>query len=362
MAAKLFNLLAITSLAILACSSGVTTANALSTGHHDIARRHLAHDGIAKKKRSQTQRCKQRPSSSAAPAPSSTQAPPPPPPTSSAVKVPSSSAAPPPPKTSSAAPAPSPSSAPSGGSGSGKVGVAWANGDSPDLANFKTDKTSLLYTWSAYKPSTADSLGFSFMPMLWGQSQISEFEQMVTPGYGSIILGFNEPDQSGQSNLDPETAASLWKQHIEPKKSMGYTLGSPAVSSADAGRTWYQNFLSACNGECTIDHCVIHWYGTDPQQFISYVSGWQEQFNCPDILVTEYADENFVNMNEQADASDIQTFYSTVNKWMDETDYVKAYFAFGIMTNMQGVNQLDSLMGSNGQPTSLGWQYINDSW
>ncbi|OCH88308.1 hypothetical protein OBBRIDRAFT_813714 [Obba rivulosa] len=357
MAVKLFNLLALTSLAIAACSFGAAPANALNTRHHDIGRRHVAHDGIAKK-RSQTQRCKQRPSSSAAPAPSSTKAPAP---TSSAIKVvASSSAAPPPPPSSSAAPAPSPSSAPS--SGGGKVGVAWANGDSPDLANFKTDKTSLLYTWSAYKPSNADQLGFSFMPMLWGQSQIDQFEQMVTPGYGSIILGFNEPDQSGQSNLDPETAASLWMQHIEPKRSMGYTLGAPAVSSADAGRTWYQNFLNACNGQCTIDHCVIHWYGTDPQQFISYVSGWQSQFNCPDILITEYADENFVNMNDQASASDISTFYSTVNKWMDETDYVKAYFAFGIMTNMQGVNQLDSLMGSDGQPTSLGWQYINDSW
>jgi hypothetical protein len=68
---------------------------------------------------------------------------------------------------------------------------------------------------------------------------------------------------------------------------------------------------------------------------------------------------------------------NTVTAWMDSTWYVEAYFAFGklpailwiwtwlnfstpqgVTHNMVGVNPLDQLMASNGQPTELGWNYL----
>ncbi|KAH9951770.1 hypothetical protein B0H21DRAFT_190122 [Amylocystis lapponica] len=56
MASKLLNLLAISSLAILACSFG--SVNALTTGHSVANRHHAIHDGlVAKKRKRQSQRC-----------------------------------------------------------------------------------------------------------------------------------------------------------------------------------------------------------------------------------------------------------------------------------------------------------------
>lgn len=49
-----------------------------------------------------------------------------------------------------------------------------------------------LYTWSAWKPDNADSLGYEFWPMLHDASAVSDFESNVVAGYGTNILGFNE--------------------------------------------------------------------------------------------------------------------------------------------------------------------------
>jgi hypothetical protein len=103
--------------------------------------------------------------------------------------------------------------------------------------------------------------------MLWGTKQIADFQKLVKPGYAHTALGFNEydthslpplslqftipslrPDHPGQAAIDPGYASTLWWQYLEPLKSSGYRLISPAVTSAPAGKTWLSNFLGACGG------------------------------------------------------------------------------------------------------------------
>ena len=45
-----------------------------------------------------------------------------------------------------------------------------------------------------------------FVPMIWGYWG-QQFPAL--PGYDTV-LGFNEPNHSGQADLDPETAAWAW--------------------------------------------------------------------------------------------------------------------------------------------------------
>ena len=53
---------------------------------------------------------------------------------------------------------------------------------------------SSLYTWDVYKPKEADTLGFEFIPQLWGgaQDKIDAFTSVVKAGYANYVLGFNE--------------------------------------------------------------------------------------------------------------------------------------------------------------------------
>lgn len=58
----------------------------------------------------------------------------------------------------------------------------------------------------------------------------------------------NRPEIPGQSALDAGQAASLWKQHIEPKLDLGYVGVSPATTSDGGAVTWMNSFLAACTG------------------------------------------------------------------------------------------------------------------
>jgi hypothetical protein len=243
----------------------------------------------------------------------------------------------------------------SSGGGGGKVGLAWNNADESSIKNFANSQVSSIYTWSPWKPSIVDSLGIEFIPMLWGEKQIGDFTNLVKPGYAKTVLGFNEPNQSGQAEMSPQRAAQVWKQYIQPLKNQGYALISPACTSAPSGKTWMQQFFAACDG-CTFDGLALHWYGTDPQEFIKYLQDFHSTFNLP-IWPTEFACQNFSG-GAQCSSDQVWNFMKTVKDFMDNTPWVAKYFAFGVLHDMAGVNGLNQLLGPNGQPTDLGRFYI----
>jgi len=171
-------------------------------------------------------------------------------------------------------------------------------------------------------------------------------------------MGFNEPNEPGQSNMDPSTGASLWQKYIEPLKYEGYTtLVSPATSSNPNGMTWTKNWRTACNGKCNPTHSALHYYDVTSAGFIKYMQLWHNTFGLP-IMVTEFACQNF-NNGPQCSQSQVDTFMTDSIQFMQSTPWVTAYFAFGAMKDMQGVNSLNQLMNSAGQPTALGYAYIN---
>ncbi|GLB33625.1 putative expressed protein [Lyophyllum shimeji] len=351
---KLLNLLALSSLAIIASSFGATPVNALTVDTHHLAHAPVhGHAALAKKRRAAGgKRCKPRPSSSVAV----------PVPTSAPVKATSTKA--PAPTTSSTnhnnggSPPPANGGGNSGSNGGvGKVGIAWPQDDDKALASFKTPKVGPIYTWSPWIPSAAKSLGYEPVPMFWGEKQASEFQRIVVPGYARTVLGFNEPNQQGQSDMSPERGVELWLQYIEPLKSKGYSLISPACTNAPSGKKWLQDFLAICNGRCHLDGVALHFYGTDPQAMIDYLIDMHNTFNLP-IWPTEFACESFSG-GKQCSKDDVFNFMSKVKNFMDNTGWVQHYFAFGAMYDMGNVNPLNQLLGSNGKPTDLGYMYIN---
>ncbi|KAJ3778397.1 glycosyl hydrolase catalytic core-domain-containing protein [Lentinula raphanica] len=354
MAGKILNLLALTTLAIIASSFSAEPVNALSTSHH--ARDGLrGHDAVAKRKRSvHAKRCKARsaPAESATPSSSSSEDDAPAPTTTtwsdSTTWTSTSSSA--------AAATSTATSSSSSSSGSGKGCLAWPNGEQSYLGDYKTDKTSLIYTWSETAPSNAADLGFTFAPQLWGYTNKDAFASTVTAGYAKYALFLNEPNESGQSNIDATTAAGLWQQYMEPLKAQGYQVGSAATSSNPNGKTWTQDFFNACNGGCNPDFMAVHWYDISSDGFKSYVEDWHNTFNRT-IWVTEFAYQDF-NGNDQGDLGTIQGFMGDVTSWMDQQDYVEYYCWFGAMLDMQNVNPLNTLMNPDGSPSSLGEQFL----
>ncbi|KAF8076205.1 glycosyl hydrolase catalytic core-domain-containing protein [Lyophyllum atratum] len=355
---KLLNLLAVSSLAILACSYGATPVTALTVDTHHVGRSPAhAHAGLAKKKRAANpKRCRPRVSSTVVkPTVAPTTAPAPV--TTKPATTKPATTKPPAPTTSSNPPPPTNGGGNTGSDGGvGKVGLAWPQDDDKALANFKTGKVSPIYTWSPWIPSAAKKLGFEPIPMFWGEKQATDFKRLVVKGYAHTVFGFNEPNQQGQSDMTPQRGAQLWQQYIQPLKAQGYSLISPACTNAPSGKKWLQDFFGACKG-CTADGVALHFYGTDPQAMINYLIDMHNTFNLP-IWPTEYACQNFGG-GKQCSKDDVFNFMSKTKKFMDETPWLKHYFAFGAMYDMGNVNPLNQLLGNDGRPTDLGYMYIN---
>ncbi|KAF7369070.1 Glyco-hydro-cc domain-containing protein [Mycena venus] len=229
---------------------------------------------------------------------------------------------------------------------SSKAGIAGGGDADTDMAQFTTTgKVSWYYTWSL---SSVDT-DLEFVPMLWGEKDVTQWTDpsdginaTIAQRKPTAVLGMNEPQETGQSNLTPQQGADMWKTYIEPLHSQGLRLGSPAPSSAPSGKTWIQDFLTACNGGCTVDFIALHYYDVNATKFAEYLTDFHDTFQRP-IWVTEWACQNFNNGPQS---------------FMDAQDWVERYAWFGIMRDLQGVNPDDAMMNSNGQITDLGKQYI----
>ncbi|KAF9547698.1 hypothetical protein CPC08DRAFT_648661 [Agrocybe pediades] len=239
-----------------------------------------------------------------------------------------------------------------------KAGLAWPNGNTVDISQYEGGKISWYYSWSAHPANST----LEFVPMFWGLQSSEDFNATIQQTLSdprlnvTALLGMNEPEQPGQSNITAQQGVDMWKTYVQPFNSTGLRLGSPATSSGPSGKIWLQDFLTLCGDDCTVDFIALHWYGTNASQFIAYVEDFHNTFNKT-IWVTEWACQNFVDFSAQCSDEDVRQFLNATQSYLDNATFVERYSWFGAMKDMQGVNEDNALMGSNGSITSLGKQY-----
>ena len=128
--------------------------------------------------------------------------------------------------------------------------------------------------------------------MLWGTDQLSDWDSSINQTIQDLhvthALGFNEPEISGQSNISPSDAATLWKAHLEPLKAQGVQLGSPAPSGAPQGKQWLLDWMSECGSGCSVDFIAVHYYDINSTAFMDFLEDYHNTFQRP-VWVTEWA-------------------------------------------------------------------------
>jgi hypothetical protein len=186
----------------------------------------------------------------------------------------------------------------------------WQSGPSPPTwyYNYKAEPTS----------EFAKDTAMQFVPMLWGASPddkgtpfLDSVKKQIAGGANiTYVLGFNEPDggfDTGGSSLAASLAATRWKEEIEPLKELGVKLGAPAVTGAETGWQWLDNFFNECNGGCNPDFIPVHWYGNF-EGMMSHVGRVTSKWPNLTVWVTEYGYPNqgleetqsFYNMSAQS--------------------------------------------------------------
>jgi len=248
-----------------------------------------------------------------------------------------------------------------GNSTTGKTGLAWGGGDA-DITQFESQKVSWYYTWGPNNWVQGEN-NLEYVPMFWGpknQDSFSTYVNQETIASQGIkhVLGMNEPEQTGQSNLTAAEAVQWWQTYMEPLRQYGVSLGSPAMSAATRSKQWLIDFATACApvGGCNYDFLALHWYGIDTVKFTTYLEDIHTTFPDKPIWLTEFACHNFQDGGEQCTYADAVAFMNTTQAWLDKQDYIHRYAWFGAMKNPV-INPVNALMDQNGIINELGMQY-----
>jgi len=212
------------------------------------------------------------------------------------------------------------------------VGAWTFTGDDQALAD---SGASWFYTWS----TGAEGLSAAhagFVPMIWGSASVTanSLAQAKASTSCGCVLGFNEPDNSGQSNMTPAQALSLWPQLM----STGLELGSPAVASGGATPGgWLDQFMSGARQDgYRVNFITLHWYGSDfdtsaaVNQLESYIEAVHARYGLP-IWLTEFALISFSNGGSQFPSETEQAaFLTAATQMLDGLPYVQRYAWFGL--------------------------------
>ena len=120
--------------------------------------------------------------------------------------------------------------------------------------------------------------------------------------HGSVLLGFNEPDNTSMANMTPDAAIALWPT----LQATGMRLGSPAMANgtADQPTSWLGQFMAkAASKNYRVDFICVHSYlgdydsnPFDPVQETARLKAYLERIYAAyqkPIWLTEFAMANF---------------------------------------------------------------------
>ncbi len=190
------------------------------------------------------------------------------------------------------------------------------------------------YTWSTQHSGITTPPGVDFVPMIWGANSVTPDSLAQARSASPYLLGFNEPDLSGQANMSVEQALNLWPSLM----TAGRALGSPAVATGgDTPGGWLDRFMSgAASRGYRVDFIALHWYGGDfvtnraVSQLRSYLQAVYNRYHKP-IWLTEYALIDFSTGRARYPAQDQQAAFVTASATMLQSlRYVQRYAWFAL--------------------------------
>jgi Glycosyl hydrolase catalytic core len=188
------------------------------------------------------------------------------------------------------------------------------------------------YDWSNTRSNITSPAGVEFVPMMWGSASVTASALATAKRQGSELLGFNEPDMSGQANMTPSAALALWPQ----LQATGMRLGSPSVAyGGDTPGGWLDQFMSGAAAKgYRVDFITLHWYGSDFSsaavgQLKSYIQAVYNRYHKP-IWLTEYALINFGSGAKYPTQAQQAAFVTGSTTMLDSLSYVERYAWFAL--------------------------------
>ncbi len=256
-------------------------------------------------------------------------------------------------------PTPAPNPGPSSKRG---AGTWYFKGNEAALANLKP---AWYYSWNASPDYLVAPAQTPFVPMIWGTTHATDANFALAKKHGDTLLGFNEPDHSGQANMSVEQALALWPKFM----AAGMRLGSPAAAQ-DPSKSggWLDRFMSAAKAKgYRVDFIAVHWYGYSfdadiaVYQLKEFLDRIHSKYGLP-IWLTEYGITNYGG-SPLLPSTEVQAEFARRSVAMLESlPYVERYAWFSVPPHREDPqNTQRSLYFENGTASPIGIAYRDAS-
>jgi|694.fasta_scaffold133638_2 hypothetical protein len=194
-----------------------------------------------------------------------------------------------------------------------KKGAVISSTDPRIVTKIKSLEPKWYYTWGPTAVLGLEDVPFT--AMCWGSHGAPQ-KGVNAP----VLLGFNEPDRTDQSNLSPAEALNLWPLLVAP----GRRLGSPATAANPAKPgSWLEQFMA---GSPHVDFICVHWYAPpNVNAFLNQIDAIYAKYKLP-IWVTEFAVADWTGKYPGGyEVSLVETFMKGACAGLDARDYVERY-------------------------------------
>jgi Glycosyl hydrolase catalytic core len=189
------------------------------------------------------------------------------------------------------------------------------------------------YTWATSHNGISAPAGAAFVPMIWGPGSVTAAQLREAKRHGHILLGFNEPDMSSQSNMTVAQALRLWPRLM----ATGMRLGSPAVAfDGNTPGGWLDRFMrGAARKHYRVNFITLHWYGGDfatraaVSQLKTYLHAVWARYHKP-IWLTEFALIRFGSTAVFPSPARQAAFVTAATTMLQRLSYVHRYAWFAL--------------------------------
>lgn len=218
------------------------------------------------------------------------------------------------------------------------------------------------YNWGPTPSGITTPPGVAFVPMIKNAAYVNATVLHEVKQEGDTLLGFNEPDQSGEADMTVQQAIDLWPQ----LEATGMELGSPAVSyGTNSTSSWIGQFmLEAQARHYRVDFITVHWYGqehfSDVNVNVNALHNYLEQTYAlwgKPIWITEFALTNFQHGSPVYPTEAEQAaFLTAATEMLATLPFVQRYAWYGLSAagSSKGTT---SLFDSAAVPTLVGEAY-----
>jgi hypothetical protein len=248
---------------------------------------------------------------------------------------------------------------------SAKRGIAYDLADSVDFVALAPG-VSWWYNWGpnpngAAPANYATIFGMEYDPMLWNfnfnAASIVAFLQ-ANPSI-KYLLVLNEPSQTSQANVTPDSAAKMWPQYELVAQQTGVKLVGPGMTWGNTGNSyddpvvWLDTFIADYQSRNSgrspeIDYLAFHWYDYGLTAQLDSLDKYGKQ-----IWVTEVA-------NWDSQITTLEQQETQMQSMVDSLENRPDVFRYAWFTGRWGPPDphFTSLLGNPGQLTGLGSEYI----